>query len=423
MRVLWITNTLFEEYYASKGLPGVFTGGWMRSLALKLKELDPTIELAIASRDRSANGLEEVQAGGFVFYALPGVVYQDGYDALIEKYWKEVAERFKPEIVHIHGSEFPHGLAYVKNVGKNRCVVSLQGIISRIARYYAGGISPKVFSRHRTFYDTFVASTPAREQKKYERQGRLEEELLQTVSHIIGRTSWDKDHAWAINPNAEYHFCNETLRAPFYNTEKWTIGNCKRHHIFLSQAAKPIKGIHRLIEAMPLILREYPDTEVYVAGVDFLSRSTLRDKLRRTTYASYIGALIDKYSLQDKIHFTGMINAEKMAEQYRMANVFVCPSAIENSPNSLGEAQLMGCPVVASYVGGVPDMVEHGVTGLMYRFEETEMLASAVCRIFGDDDLCSRLSRNEIAAASVRHDGDVNARRMLDIYKKIAAEE
>lgn len=171
---------------------------------------------------------------------------------------------------------------------------------------------------------------------------------------------------------------------------------------------------------MPLILRDYPDTEVYVAGNDFLNTSTLRSRLRYTTFARYVNSLINKYGIKDKFHFTGMIDADCMAEQYRLANVFVCPSSIENSPNSLGEAQLVGCPVVASYVGGVPDMVENNRTGLLYRFEETEMLASAVCRIFGDDNLAQNMAVNEIEVAQKRHDGVRNAKRMLEIYKLIA---
>lgn len=115
-----------------------------------------------------------------------------------------------------------------------------------------------------------------------------------------------------------------------------------------------------------------------------------------------------------------MIDAERMVEQYRLANVFVCPSSIENSPNSLGEAQLIGCPVVASYVGGVPDMVENGRTGLLYRFEETEMLAAAICRIFGNDDLAKSLSKNGIDVAKERYDGIKNATRMMEIYNSIS---
>ena len=72
MKILWITNVLFEEYYATKGLTAAFTGGWMRSLALQLKKIDSDIDLAIASRTNIVNKLEEVISGGFTFYALPG---------------------------------------------------------------------------------------------------------------------------------------------------------------------------------------------------------------------------------------------------------------------------------------------------------------------------------------------------------------
>lgn len=419
MKILWITNGLFEEYYATKGLTAAFTGGWMRSLALQLKKIDSDIDLAIASRTNIVNKLEEVISGGFTFYALPGNIYRDSYDASIEKEWKEVYKRFKPDVVHIHGSEYPHGLAYVRALGGDKVMVSIQGIISRYARYYTAGINHIELFKYATPYDLFIASTPWKEQKKYFHQGKLEEELLQKVSHVIGRTTWDHDHIWAINPQVAYHFCNETLRSSFYSDNKWSIEKCQKHRIFLSQAAKPIKGIHRLIEALPLVIRIYPDTEVYVAGNNFMNTSSLRDKLRYTTYANYVSSLIRKNNLRDKIHFTGMINADLMAEQFRMAHVFVCPSSIENSPNSLGEAQLVGCPVVASYVGGVPDMVENNITGLLYRFEETEMLAAAICRIFSSDNLAKTLSINGINVAQKRHDGTKNAKRMIEIYNTV----
>lgn len=63
-----------------------------------------------------------------------------------------------------------------------------------------------------------------------------------------------------------------------------------------------------------------------------------------------------------------------MKQEYLNANVFICPSSLENSPNSLGEAQILGTPCLASYVGGIPDMM-FGNEGYLYRFEEIEMLA------------------------------------------------
>ena len=68
-------------------------------------------------------------------------------------------------------------------------------------------------------------------------------------------------------------------------------------------------------------------------------------------------------------------------------------STIENSPNSVGEAMLLGCPVVSSCVGGVPDMLEHGREGFLYQASVPYMLAWYVKRVFGDDELAMGFPR------------------------------
>ena len=64
-------------------------------------------------------------------------------------------------------------------------------------------------------------------------------------------------------------------------------------------------------------------------------------------------------------------------------------------------------------------MVENGKTGLLYRFEEHEMLAKCVCSIFEDDEMAARISENERQAARARHDRRRNAMRTYEIYNKI----
>ena len=100
------------------------------------------------------------------------------------------------------------------------------------------------------------------------------------------------------------------------------------------------------------------------------------------------------------------------------SNVYICPSSIENSPNSVAEAQILGIPLIASYTGGTPDMVTHGVSGYLYRFEEVEMLAALVCKVF-DMEECSELSKNEIETASIRHDKGIIISTLKSIYSHI----
>ena len=104
-----------------------------------------------------------------------------------------------------------------------------------------------------------------------------------------------------------------------------------------------------------------------------------------------------------------------MKEEYLRCNVFVCPSSIENSPNSLAEAQILGVPCIASYVGGVPDFMQ-GNEQNMYRFEEIEMLAYKVVDIFKSKENIDMTSMQKHAVA--RHNQENNLLQLLEVYKK-----
>lgn len=418
MKVLWITNILFPDICEELGRPAPVTGGWMKSLADALIAQYPDIELSVATVYGLHHKLFTKQIGRISYYCLPFSESRTEYTKEIEKYWKEIQILIQPDLVHIHGTEYPHGLAYMKACGNGNVVISIQGLVGAYARYSLGQIAIKQLNKYRTLYD-YLRFSILNMPKEMEIQGRLENEYISLGKHIIGRTDWDRAHTWAINPNVKYHFCNETLRKPFYTDKKWNFDTCEPYSIFLSQAHKPIKGIHKVIEALPYIIREFPSTKVYISGNNFISRKTLNEKLRFGTYANYINHLMKKYQIRDKLIFTGMLDEYQIAEQYKRAHVFICPSSIENSPNSIGEAQLLGVPCIASYVGGVPNMVENEKTGLIYRFEEHEMLASLVCRIFREKELAIRLSEYGITEANQRHNRIENAKCIMNIYRSI----
>ena len=415
MKVLWITNILFPDVCGKLGLAAPVTGGWMMASARELLGLGAGVELAVATLHGREYRKDVI--GGVAYYCLPFDVYKPGYDRGQEEWWRKVAADFNPDVVHIHGTEFPHGLAYMRGVGAGNVVVSIQGLVGAYAKYSLGQIPVSELKRCLTIYDVLKGHL-LRMPETMAKAGELENEYLRMARHVIGRTSWDRDHVWAVNPKLNYHFCNETLRPPFYSA-RWSLSACERHSIFLSQAHKPIKGIHKVVEALPYIAREFPDVKVYVAGNDFTKRQTIKDRLRFGTYANYVLCLMESLGVRGRFVFTGLLDAQQMADRYKATHVFVCPSSIENSPNSLGEAQLVGAPVVASYVGGVPDMVESGNTGLLYRFEEHEMLARSVCSIFRNDAFAERLSASGREAALARHDKHKNAMRTLEIYNEI----
>ena len=413
MRVLWITNTLFPDVCKQIGIDIPVVGGWMFSSANALLNTNPNIILAVAAVYKGEY-LQTMELNGITYFLIPSYESNKKYISNLEINWKEIEDQFLPDVVHIHGTEYSHGLAFINSSGNRNIVVSIQGLVSVYERYYYGGIKKSDLIKYTTLRDLIRLDTVFNQRHNMQSRGHLEKLMLQSVQHIIGRTSWDKCHSWAINANAKYHFCNETLRSEFYD-HSWDITKCNRHSIFLSQAHYPIKGLQQIIKALPIILKYYPDTKVYVAGNNFITNRGWRIN----GFGSYILSTLIKNNIFDKVFFTGPLSVDEMCNQYLSSHVFVCPSSIENSPNSIGEAQLLGVPCVSAYVGGVSDMISNEETGLLYRHEEIEMLAEAVCRIFSNDDLAIKISRNSRIIAAKRHNKLINSKSLVSIYELI----
>lgn len=414
MKILWITNILFPE--AEQLLNGAgelkATGGWMLGAANALLQ-NKEVKLTVASVSTKVHKLTKLEGHDILYYILPMGKGNMNFNMEYCKYWQQVNNDVNPDVVHIHGTECSHGYAYMSACGCDNVVISIQGLTSAYYYYYYYGMTKNDIYRNLTFRDIIRGSILSG-QKQFKQRAAYEIEMIKNAKHIIGRTSWDKARVWAINPNAEYHFCNETLRSDFYDGSRWIYNKCDKHSIFLSQAGYPIKGLHQVLKAMPFILRHYPDTSIRIAGADITKSSTLSEKLRLSGYGRYIKRLINKNALEDKVTFTGSLNGEQMKQEYLRTNVFVCPSTIENSPNSLGEAQILGTPCIASYVGGIPDMMKENEENL-YRFEEVEMLAEKVCRVFADAE--KQVDMHVIAAE--RHSSKLNCGILLSIYKNI----
>lgn len=415
MKVLWISNIIFPELCDRLGMPAPVFAGWMQSGAKALLEREDALDLAVVSFYQG-DSLQVFCDSHIRYYLVPEKTTNTLlYDARVEHFLKVVNDDFKPNLVHIHGTEYGHSLAQIRACGSENTVVSIQGLVHYCKDYYFGGISERELIKCRTFRDIVRRDSLFNQRNRMAKRGLFEVELLKSVRHVIGRTSWDKACVWALNPNANYHSCNETLRDGFYN-KQWQYDKCSPHTIFLSQGHYPLKGLHQVIKSLPLILREYPDTEVYVSGYNFFSGLPF---WRKNGYANFVQKLLMRLGVTEKVHFLGQLNEEQMIAEYMNAHVFVCPSAIENSPNSVGEAQLLGTPVVASYVGGTMDMVKDGETGFLYRYEEISLLAQRVCELFSNRELCERISVQERTVANSRHSKDTNATALVEIYKEI----
>ena len=417
MRILWITNIVFPE--ALRLLKGEgslkASGGWMLGAAQALAQQEE-VSLVVASVSQDVKQLTNLKGDSIEYYLLPYGKGNDKYNSSYESFWREIRETVCPDIVHIHGSEFTHGLAYVRACGNENVVVSIQGLVSIYERYYYSGLTKGDIFKNFTLRSVLGRSTFNGRRSFYKR-GLLEKELFHSVNHIIGRTSWDKAHSWAYNPQAQYHVVGETLRPEFYSGQ-WDYSKCVHHSIFLSQANYSVKGLHMVLSAMPLILRHFPDAVLRVAGSDITKHDSLKSWINYTDYGRIIYRMIKNNKLEGAITFTGPLDGVAMKKEYLSTNVFVCPSTIENSPNSLGEAQILGVPIVAAYVGGIPDMMK-GDEEHLYRFEEVEMMAKKICDLFAAKGELSYTNKMQ-EFARTRHDAQSNCNDLMNVYMTIS---
>jgi len=298
----------------------------------------------------------------------------------------------------------------------DRTVISIQGLISVIAQHYCAFLPRSVTKRY-SLRDFLKHDNILQQQSAFARRGEHEIAALRGVRHVIGRTDWDRACVERINPAAQYHFCNETLRASFYEGQ-WSPERCQKHSIFVSQCSYPIKGFHLMLEAMADVVKEYPEAMLYTTGKDPRGGS-LQDKLRQTYYSKYLAKLIRKYGLEKHVQFLGQLDESQMCDRFLRSNVFVSCSSIENSPNSLGEAMLLGVPAVSSDVGGVKNMLCHGEEGFVYQADAPYMLAFYIRQLFKDPQLQMRFSENARKHARVTHDPQSNTRQLLDVYNEV----
>lgn len=418
MKVLWFTNILFPEASALLSGDGELksSGGWMVAAAVELVKL-PNMELGIAMASSKVSALTALRGERMQYFVMPQQKNSSEYRKDYEPFCREIRDSFTPDVVHVHGTENSLGLAYINACSAEKVVVSVQGLISVIADYYNCGLTKRDILCNMTIRD-LVKGNLLTHQKFMKKKGRIEIETLQKVQHVIGRTSWDRAHVWAINPKAQYHFCNETLRVEFY-TGKWCYEKCTPHTIFVSQATYPVKGVHQLFKALPLILRQYPHTQIRIAG-GYSVNGFIQKVIKGTGYSKYLSRLAEKLQIKDHITYLGPLNAEQMKNEYLKANLFVNPSTIENSPNSLGEAQILGVPCISSYVGGTMDMIPNKECGELYRFEDVELLAYKVCEIFEKSKSFDSTEMRHCAFD--RHNPSKNTRKLLSIYITIAGE-
>ncbi len=450
MKVLWICNIMLPAVAKHLDLPASNKEGWLTGLASVIQERreENDIQLAVAfpvavPAMAGCSGEALLEGRPLKYYGFyEDIVHPQIYGESLEGELKKIMEDFRPDVVHCFGTEFGHTLAASRVCpDRKKLLIGIQGLCSVYAGAYMANLPVKVI-RSVSLRDWLKKDSMQEQQKKYVIRGEREIEAIRNAGNITGRTHWDAFYSNYWNETAEYFVMNETLRPDFYRDE-WKREQCEPHRIFLSQGDYPLKGLHYLLLALPAIRRKYPQVTVHVAGNSLVNYSTWKDKIKISAYGRYLRSIMAEKQLQDVVTFMGSLTAAQMKEQYLGAGLFLCCSSMENSPNSLGEAMLLGVPCVCADVGGVSSIFRDGEDGILfkgfekearytdydridYAREETELrgivenLAEAVIKMWSDEEACDRYRENARKHAKETHNKEKNYERLTEIYAEIA---
>jgi glycosyltransferase involved in cell wall biosynthesis len=204
---------------------------------------------------------------------------------------------------------------------------------------------------------------------------------------------------------------NEIIRPEFWTAPAWNVGDCRRDMLMATNLRMPLKGVDTLLEAMAIVRQAIPGVRLKVAaGI-----------AKRSGYGRHVVRKIARLGLTDSIDLMGYLGASDLVVHLRSSHCFVAPSVIDNSPNSVCEAMLVGLPVVASYAGGIPSLIRHEHSGLLAPPCEPALLAHRVFRILTDDALAAALGQQARQAARQRHDATKIVASLLFAYQDVLA--
>ena len=114
-----------------------------------------------------------------------------------------------------------------------------------------------------------------------------------------------------------------------------------------------------------------------------------------------------------------MLNSEILVKYLISSDLYIHTAYIDNSPNSICEAQLLGIPIIATYVGGIPSLIENQKDGLLIPANDPYSLAFEIIKLFGDEFRQKKYSLNSKLKALKRHNPDIILNDLIKVYTEL----
>ena len=304
-----------------------------------------------------------------------------------QSYLSQKLAQIKPDVVHAQEAAAD---AYVALAIGSPIVITAHGI-----RHEDRKFSRSWNQRLRFYFDSVL----------------IERSVLRCTRHLIAISRYVTEYfAPLLQPDAHIYNVPNAIDDHFFKLS----GNAKGHTVLFAGRITPLKCVMDLVQAFARVFSTLPSAQLRIAG----------ECRTDVAYSKAIRRWIDQNNLGEHIHLLGELNQEAILQEYDRCDVFVLPSAQENSPMVIAQAMAAGKPVVATLVGGIPEMVgETGERGLLVKVGDINGLSNSMVQLLQDPTLSSKLGREGHAFALENYHQDRVAQRTYEVYQQIEARE
>ena len=409
MRLLWFEVGREPSAYGSGGEP---VGGWQDSLERIVRTI-PEIELTIVFFSKNNSEVKIVD----------GVTYIPIYgrwtikDRVFHKYWDvyakkilpdsiRIVEEYKPDLIHIFGTEWPWGqIAAHTDVP---IVIHIMGSIVPFNNSYYPPNYSFISELCRNWKKPIRLIHIWRERRSRKNNEQWERKIWSLVSHYMGRTQWDESLSRIMHPGRHYFHVEEALREDFLSGEnRWKLSPDKKLRLISTGCNSFRKGLDMMLKVAKILMSTGIDFEWQLAGL-------IPENVRKIV-ESQEGARFEECH----IRVLGFKEPKELMSILCSSTIYVHTAYMENSPNSICEAQCLGLPVVSTNVGGISSLVRHNVDGFLVAANDPWQMADAICELFNDIDRMKFYSENSRSFALARHNDENIKKQLMDCYRQI----
>lgn len=412
--VLWFTTTSCNA--AKKLQNQTVVGGWLTSLENELKKIE-NIELHVCFYHNE-------KMDSFIF---ENVTYHPIYrsqphnkiKALIQRYLNlifpakenignllDIINNVNPNIIHIHGTESNFGL--IQKYTPIPCILSIQSIISPYVEKFFSGIPQNIANKYETIFSKLILSSAKRTYNNFNKTGIRERDIYSYTKFIMGRTTWDYNISRILSPNSIYFEGNEIMRPSFY-TNKWKKEEPSEiFHIVTTMSNGLYKGLETVVRTAQILNKtKFKFKWIIIGQKETDSNSILIKRWLKCNFN------------EENIQLVGKKKENELIEILLQSDLFCQVSHIENSPNSLCEAMLLGMPIIASMVGGSDTLLENKMEGILIQDGDPYSLAGAIYQTKQNYKRAIEMGSNAYKKASIRHNPKKIVNEVLHAYQYI----